>query len=166
VLELAATHVAVVVCAGDMSACDAIETVAGAVPCRVAEDEVMLAGAPDAVGRLLRDATARALAADPCAVVLDASDGWAAWSLWGDSMEAAFSHLSRLRLPDEGFFQGDVAGVPTKVIRYPRRLHLLVPAMWRDYLRDRILERCRSLGVRERTPDSAAMAFVPPEVSR
>jgi hypothetical protein len=39
--------------------------------------------------------------------------------------------------------------VPVKLVAAPGRLDLLVPAMWGDYLRKAILERCRTLGIAE-----------------
>jgi hypothetical protein len=81
-------------------------------------------------------------------VVLDTTDGWAVWTLEGDAAREAFARLSAVPLPSEGFAQGDVAHVPVKVVVTPERLHLLVPAMWGAYLRERVIGA--GLPVRER----------------
>ena len=86
---------------------------------------------------------------DPAAVVLDVTDGWTVLTLSGDRVRDAFAQLSALRLPDDGFVQGDVARVPARVLVEPDGLRILVPAMWGDQLRSRILARCANLGIRE-----------------
>ena len=140
----------VVTCIAEPAACDAAAEGASHVRAlRVAPDEVMFVAAPDAADAIVRAVTRAATSVDPDALVLDATDGWAAWTLRGGATRPAFSRLSALGLPGEGFVQGDVAHVPVKVIAEPERLHLLVPAMWGGYLRERILERCGTLGITE-----------------
>lgn len=79
--------------------------------------------------------------ADPTAIVLDTTDGWAAFALTGQGARQAFARLSDLRLPEAaGFVQGDVARVPVKVLVSGEGLTLLVPAMWGPYLRERFEE--------------------------
>jgi sarcosine oxidase gamma subunit len=148
-LELNESEFGVVTCVADPAACDALSPVAGARTLRPAPDEVMVLGDPSATESLLRTIETEAVALDPDAVVIDASDGWATWTLSGDAIDAALSRLSPLELPREGFAQGDVARVPAKLVAAPGRLDLLVPSMWRDYLRDSILQRCRTLGIGE-----------------
>ena len=65
------------------------------------------------------------------------------------------SRLSDLALPGDGYLQGDVAHVPVRLIVESKCLHLFVPAMWRGYLRRRILERCSTIGVKERATSEA-----------
>jgi sarcosine oxidase gamma subunit len=142
----------VVVCVADAAACDAVAVADASAAVRVAPDEVMLVGAPGDADEIARDAASRAAAIDPDALVLDVSDGWAALTLEGDDVHAAFSRLSPLRLPERGFVQGDVARVPAKVVIEPERLLLLVPSMWGEHLRSRIVERCSALGIREVEP--------------
>ena len=108
---------------------------------RIAPDEAMVLGEPDAAPSVSID--------DPAAVVLDVTDGWTVLTLTGDRVRDAFARLSALRLPDEGFVQGDVSRVPARVLVEPERLRILVPSMWGDHLRSRILARCASLGIRE-----------------
>lgn len=136
-LELGRTPVAVVAAFASPEALDALSP-AGAYRCRVAPDEAMFVGPADAAAALVRDASA-VTAGDPDAVVLDATDGWTALTLSGDEAREAFSHLSELELPKEGYVQGDVAHVPVRVIAAPGRLRLFVPAMWGEYLIERIL---------------------------
>ena len=148
-LELNPSEIGVVTCVADPSACVALPSIADARALRVAPDEVMVLAPAGAVDAIIGTVTAAVATIDPDAVVVDATDGWAAWTLRGDAIGAALSRLTALELPREGFVQGDVARVPVKLVPAPGRLDLLVPAMWRDYLRDAILQRCRTLGFAE-----------------
>jgi len=148
VLELRPREVGVITCVADPTAVDAIGDVAKATVCRVAPDEVMLLCAPDGAPEIARVTAERATAADPDAIVLDAGDGWAAWTLRGDDLDEAFGRLSAVPLAP-GFSQGDVAHVPAKILRSEAAIDLLVPAMWGAYLRERIVARCP--GVVERS---------------
>lgn len=148
-LELAATRASVVGCYAAPEALDALATVEDASSCRAAPDEVLLVGEPGSAEKLVRTAADLTTGTDPDAVALDTTDGWAIWTLAGDATREAFAHLSAVTLPAEGFVQGAVAHVPVKVVVLPDRLHLLVPSMWREHLRERILHDCASLGVRQ-----------------
>ena len=116
----------------------------------LASDEALIMAPLEWRARLTAAVAERAQAIDSDAVVIDSTDGWVTWTLEGDALRAAFSRLSGLDLPDRGFVQGDVARVPAKVIADVRRLHVVVPAMWSEYLHDRIVERCGALGIVER----------------
>ena len=138
-LELHATSFSVVQIFADPSALDAVSDIH-----RVAPDEAMMVGDP---------AVAPAVhVEDPDAVVIDASDGWAVFTLVGDQAHEGFALLSALELPVEGYTQGDVAHLPVRVIVEHDRLHLLVAAMWGTHLRGRILDRCASIDIREVDP--------------
>jgi hypothetical protein len=150
VLELVSTRASCVTVVADPRAVDAVMDVEGAFPCRLAPDEVLLVGAPGDAGRLVAAATDHVSLTDDDALVVDATDGWSLWTLEGEQSRAAVSRLSRFPVPDQGFAQGDAARVAAKLIVRPDRVHLLVPAMWRSYLHDRILERCTSLEISER----------------
>ena len=145
--ELVPTRAAVITCVGTPSAVDAAEAVEGYAG-RVAPDELMLIVEAGDAARACAALLAAAGASD--ALVVDVTDGWAVWTLEGEDTDRAMARLSPLELPEAGFAQGDVARVPAKIVRAPGRVHLLVPAMWRAYLRERILERCAGLQVRER----------------
>ena len=147
-LELRPLAFGVVTCVADPAACDGLPSVAEAA-LRLAPDEVMVLGAPASVEEILETVSGAAMSVDPYAVVLDATDGWAAWGVRGDPVAAALSRLSALEVPREGFVQGEAAGVPVKLVAAAGGLDLLVPAMWRDYVRGAILQRCRSLGIAE-----------------
>jgi sarcosine oxidase gamma subunit len=147
-LDLVGTQVAAVACHAAPDAADAAMSTASAYSCRIAPDEVLLLGKPGTEAKLLDAASKKAGAADPDAVVLDTTDGWTVWTLVGDDAREAFARLSAVPLPAEGFTQGDVAHVPVKVVALTGRLHLLVPAMWGAFLRERIIEV--GLPVRER----------------
>ena len=147
-LELLALRVSAIGCHASPEAADSAMRTSGAYACRVAPDEVLLLAKPGSTSRVVAAASAKAAALDPDAVVLDTTDGWTAWSLVGPDAREAFARLSALTLPAEGFTQGDVAHVPVKVVALPDRVHLLVPAMWGSYLRERILDA--GLPVRER----------------
>jgi len=154
VLELVETRVFALGCFAAPEGADALMGVPGAYACRVAADEVLLIAEPGASDDLARTSAETATAADPDAVVLDTTDGWAVWTLEGNDAREAFARLSAVPLPEQGFTQGDVAHLPAKVVvskgRGHLRLHLLVPAMWGAFLRERILHDCASLGVRQR----------------
>jgi glucokinase len=147
---LSATHAAVTAVYASAEALDRLAP-AGAVACRIAPDEAMFVAAPQDADRVVRDAGA-VTAGDPDAVVLDATDGWAVWTLVGEAAHDAFARLSRLELPVTGFMQGEAAHVAVRVISSSGRIDILVPAMWRDYLRERILARCADLGIGEGVP--------------
>ncbi len=151
-LELARTEVAVALVTATAGAVDAavepLEGVHEAI--RTAPDEALVLGAPRSGAELATTLGERARAVDDDAVALDATDGWAAWTLSGADARAAFAHLSALRLPEgDGATQGEVARVPAKVLARGDRLTLLVPAMWEAHLRERVLADCASLGVTE-----------------
>jgi hypothetical protein len=96
-------------------------------------------GVAEAVGASLRT--------DPDALVLETTDGWTVWSLHGPEASEAFSVLSEVRFA-AGFLQGEVASVPCRVIApAPTTLHVLVPAMWGEYVRGRIVSDCSRLGL-------------------
>lgn len=139
-VEIRAGHLDVVSCHATQASCDAAMAIGGA--CRVAPDEVMIIREPGsaawAVGRVGE-------LVDVHAVVIDATDGWAVLDLGGDDARVAFTYLSALELPDDGFAQGDVANLPAKVLASADGVHVLVPAMLGDELHRRILARCGHL---------------------
>lgn len=153
-LELRPRDVAVITCVGDASAMHAVGSARGVMTCRVAPDETMLLTSSEGAAGALTHAEERARAADGDAVVLDATDGWSAWTLRGDEVSVAFARLSAVPL-GPGFSQGDVAHVPVKIVAAEGTVDLLVPAMWRAYLRERILARCAGLQIVERTEPAA-----------
>lgn len=145
-LELRAVTRTVVECFSDPSALDDLGDPFEARMLRVAADQLMVVG-ESGRGDDLVAAARRSLG--PQALVEEVTDGWAAWLLAGEDVRRAFSILSGLDLPAEGFVQGDVARVPVKVVSSPGRLELLVPSMWTEHLRGRIVRRCSSLGIAE-----------------
>jgi sarcosine oxidase gamma subunit len=145
-IRLERTARSIAACCAEASALEGLAVTPDARMLRVAPDEVMLVGDPGR-GDVLVEAARRALG--PTAIVEDVTDGWTSWTMEGDGLERAFSFLSPLELPAEGFVQGDVARVPVKAIASPGRLELLVPSMWSEHLRDRILRRCAPDGVVE-----------------
>jgi hypothetical protein len=160
VLEVSPVRAAVVTVVADAVAVDAVASAAGDAALRVAPDEAMLIGDASEAGPLERLALDSSARLDPDALVLETSDGWSAWSLRGDAVLEAFARLSRIPPPPSGAEQGEVAGVqgevaevPAKVLFREGELLFLVPAMWREHVRDRILSACESLGVRERAEE-------------
>jgi hypothetical protein len=145
--ELIETRAAV---ASVFASSDALDRLApaGAYACRVAPDEAMFVREPAAAEALLRDAGA-VTAGDPDAVVVDATDGWAVWTLAGEDAREAFTRLSHVELPVGGYTHGEVLRLPVRIVAGSSAVHLFVPSMWRTYLRDKILARCRDLDLAE-----------------
>lgn len=136
-LELARTRTDVVSCLAEAAALDALERPRGALPIRVAPDELLLVGHPGSAPAF-EQAAAPLVELDDDAVVMDVTDGWTVWSLAGSQAREAFERLSMLELPTAGVVQGDVARLPVKVVADGDRLHLFVPSSWGAYLHDRI----------------------------
>ena len=147
-LELVATGAAVALVMASPRALDTLAP-AGSYRCRVAPDEAMFIREPGAAEVLVRDAGS-VRAGDPDAVVLDASDGWVVWTLAGDAALEAFTRLSAIPLT-RGYQQGEVANIPLRLIVEGERVHMFVPAMWREYMRRQVLDRCKTFGVAEST---------------
>lgn len=158
-LELSPTEASVVLCAAAPEAVDAVAGLADVL--RVAPDEAVLVAPPGTAPELVEAATDLVTGLDGDAVVLEATDGWTIWTLQGAEARDAFTYLSALELPEDGFVQGDVAGVPVKVRADGERLRLLVPSMWGAHLRERILSDCVHLGVMER-PGPVPWVVEPP----
>jgi hypothetical protein len=116
-----------------------------AYACWVAADEAMIVARPSATQDTLRAASESIRTEDDDAVVLDVSDGWSVITLRGDGGPDVLARLSELVVDGEGFVQGDVAHVPVRLIAHGERLHLLVPAMWEEHLRSRIVAVARDL---------------------
>lgn len=149
-LELREARAIVLTCVAEPAAIDAAVAAAGTDALRVAPDEAMLLGDPgrDPIIETVRSA---ATGIDPDALVVDTTDGWTLWSLEGEARGEGFARLSHL-VPRDGFAQGDVAHVPAKVLVERRWIAILVPSMWRDAVRERILADCADLDIREAEP--------------
>ena len=136
---------AVVLCSADAAALDALVAPGhGARMLRTASDEALFVADPAVGADVAREVEDRIAALDDDALVLDVSDGWAAWSLAGDDARRAFSYLSNLDPPGNGeFVQGDVARVAAKVLDEPNGLTILLPAYWREHVRERAVVDAR-----------------------
>jgi hypothetical protein len=141
VLELMPSPLGVVSCMAAPEALDALIVPGGVRACRAAPDELLLVGA-ERGAHLVREVADRVAAGDADALVLDATEGWAGWTLAGDGARDAFAFISRLVLPVDGFVQGDVAHVHAKVLAQGERIDVLVPAYWGEHLRRRIAHDC------------------------
>jgi hypothetical protein len=99
---------------------------------------------------------ATALEDDPGAVVLDVSDGWAAWAIRGADARLAFSRVSPLSLPDAGTTQGDVLRLPARVAASAKEVVVFVPAGYGAWLERKLRERCPEIdGPEEAGPEEA-----------
>jgi len=130
--------VGVVAASADAGALDALVVPGRARACRVAEDELLLVCDPEVADEIARETGTRLTALDPDAIVLDATDGWAAIALEGRDADLLFARLSRLPLPSGGFVQGEVAHVPAKVLVDGGRLRILVATSLEHHLRSRV----------------------------
>ena len=117
---------------------------ADAIVHRAAADEAMVTGASDAADALVTTVE-KAVADDPGAVVLDASDGWAAWAIRGADARLAFSRVSPLALPDVGTVQGDVLRLPARVAASAEEVVVFVPAGYGAWFERKLRERCPEL---------------------
>jgi hypothetical protein len=145
VADLRDLPLAVVLCGADAAALDRLVAPGhGARMLRIAADEALFVASPTVAEDVRREVEDRIAALDDDALVLDVSDGWAAWSLAGDDAHRAFSFLSQLDPPAAGtFVQGDVVRVAAKVLDEPDGLTILVPAYWREHLRERAIADAR-----------------------
>jgi hypothetical protein len=165
VLELAPLETTVVTCLADPAAVDAAVAAWEGAAMRVAPDEALLIGgtASDA------ERAARAASIDDDALVLETTGGWAIWALEGEAASQAFARISDLRPPGGSVdarapdgptetsrsLQGEVAGVPAKVLAAGGSIVVVVASTWREAVRERILADCADLSVRERTEPRA-----------
>jgi hypothetical protein len=150
VLELVPVRVSVVTCVADAGAVDRAAAAWPALVLRVAPDEALLVDEDPALEAALNDVRAAARGVDEDALVVDVTDGWMLWRIRGDAADDAFARISQMPAP-QGFAQGEVAHVPAKVVADDRGILLLVPAMWREAVRESVLAECTDLGITEGT---------------
>ena len=136
--EVAPAAVSIVRCLARPDALDALEVPAGAFPCRIAPDELIVIGSREAAGDILAACSRRV----EDGLTLDHTDAFAAWLISGPDAGQAFARLSAIRLPDErpAFVQGAVAGVPAKVLAEPDQILVLVPSTLGSHLGERLTE--------------------------
>jgi len=118
---------------------------------RVAPDEVMATAAADDA-ETLTATLEQAVVGDVGAVVLDVSDGWAAFALAGSDARLAFSRVSPLVLPDAGTVQGDVLRLPAKVAASSAEIVVFVPAGYAAWVERKLRERCPEIASTEAAP--------------
>lgn len=152
-LELAPARATVVRCFGEPRALDGFLS-AGAALGRVAPDELWVVGPASAREELTQRARSHLAGADPDGLVVEQSDGWAAFTITGECATTVIARLSSIALPPDGpaFLQGSVADVPAKVLVDSDRLHLIVPAQLGHHIPARVREACADLGVRVGEP--------------
>jgi hypothetical protein len=147
VLELRVVPAEVIGCFGRPTALDRLADTAE-VGVRIAPDELLLVSPGENGTRLERASELESSlgSVDGGGLVLDLSDGFAVWALFGDQRFEAFSRLSALPLPaPPTCIQGLVAHVPTKVAVRADSLLLIVPSVLSHHLRDRVLASCADL---------------------
>lgn len=115
---------------------------------RIAADEILVLVPTSDAPRVLAEVVAEVEASDAAGMVIDHSDAFFVATLTG-SFRHALARLSALELPETGFVQGLVAGVPCKVFVAADRVHLLPPSTYAHYFSERIFAACSDLGVRE-----------------
>lgn len=153
-LEITRTQVGVVTASATAGALDVLVVPGRAFVCRTADDELVLLCVPEVTDEVAREVATRLAALDPDALVIDATDGWAAVTVAGDGARASFGLLSRLQLPDAGLAQGEIAHVPAKVVAHGEQVLILAPSMWEAHLHDRVtkaLGAARPLATRQWT---------------
>lgn len=141
-LELQPTALSVIGCFARSDKLDALDA-NGAYRVRVAEDELWLLVGPAEVDQTIADATNR-LETD--ALVVDLSDGHAAWTLLGDDRGEIVCRLSAIPMPTPpACVQGLFAHVPAKLLLSEDAFTVIVPATVSEYVRDRIALACDCL---------------------
>jgi hypothetical protein len=149
---------------GPKDALDRVQTPSGVHQGRVAPDELLWLGDPERADELEAEGKKQLAGVGERGLVVDNSDGWALFSLIGEGGSDALARLSSLRVPDEGFLQGKVAGVPGKVFVRAGRIDILCTSDVRWYVGERLLHAGADVGVTAGTaPASAAISG---EVSR
>ncbi|HEY1480729.1 MAG TPA: hypothetical protein VGF46_11900 [Gaiellales bacterium] len=141
---------------GPKDALDRVQTPAGVTQGRIAPDELLWLGDPERASELETEGKRQLSGAGERALVVDNSDGWTLFSLIGDGREDALARLSSLRVPDEGFRQGKIAGVPGKLFARAGRIDLLCTSDVRWYVRERLLHAGHDVGLTEGTPPATA----------
>jgi len=127
---------------------DAVDPGADWTVLGVAEDEALWLGAPDAG---VDPAVERAvLELEPGACVCDVTDGWSGVLLRGPRRHEIFAAISPLRIAEPAsavaLLQGDVLGLPAKIVVLPDAIAVLYPATAEWYVR----ESLRDVGVASR----------------
>jgi hypothetical protein len=144
---------------GPKDALDRVQTPAGVEQGRVAPDELLWLGDPEQATALEAEGRRQLAGAGERALVVDNSDGWTLFSIVGDGRADALARLSSVRLPDQGFRQGKVAGVPGKVFARPGRIDILCTSDVRWYVHERLLHAGADVGLTPGTaPASAAVS--------
>ena len=138
------THACVIACYAGAAALHVLSRDAWwrgrAHPCRVAPDELLLITAPPLGVEVESRARQYFDIHEPSALVVDQTDGFAAWTLDGETATRMLRHLSVNHFPDSrpAFVQGVVAGAPAKVLLVDGAAHVLVPSPLRDYVASRL----------------------------
>jgi sarcosine oxidase gamma subunit len=141
---------------GPKDALDRVQTPAGVEQGRVAPDELLWLGDPEQAKALEAEGRRQLAGAGERALVVDNSDGWTLFSIVGDGRADALARLSSVRLPDQGFRQGNVAGVPGKVFARPGRIDILCTSDVRWYVHERLLHAGADVGLTPGTPPASA----------
>jgi len=152
VLEYSAVDAVLIRCFAQPAVLDGFPGIAGAAACRVANDELMLLGAPTKHATSLDQATAHFESQDPDALVIAHSEAWSFWAISGPAMRRAFARLSANALPPTGpaLIQGALARLPGKALLLSDRILLMAPSQVGHHLPERIRAACADLNPQER----------------
>jgi hypothetical protein len=140
VLSIERSHAAIIACYASAPTLDAFPAIGGSHACRVARDELLLIGPPMDGADTQQRATAHLASVEPSALVLDQSDGWAAFTLRGDEAPRLLAQLSDIPIPNArpAFLQGAVADGPAKVLLVDGAIHVVVPFTLRHHFAGRL----------------------------
>ena len=112
---------------GPPDALEALTVPSGVRAGRVAGDEVLWVGAAGSIDTLLESLQSQLAALGNRAAVVDHSDGYALFTLTGDTRGELFARLSSIRIPaGGGFVQGNFAGVPARIFCDSDRIAVIV----------------------------------------
>ena len=159
-LRFAPTAAAVIRCFAEPDTLDRFPALPSAAACRVAGNEIMILGRHDSCAELLAQALSYLEPADPEGLVIEQSDGWQAWTLWGNSLASALARLSVIQFPAQrpAFVQGAVTQLPAKVLLLSDRALLLIPSTLAHHVPERIRSACADLGPEEVGPVELSLA--------
>jgi hypothetical protein len=149
VLEVARVRSTLIHCLAAEETVGQISQLEGVLAARIAPDETLVVGPPDAAAAMLEQLIGIVRPLDSTSLILDQSAGYAGFCLSGDSETAAFARLSQLSLGNRRpvFMQGLVTRASAKVLAADDSIIFFVSSVVDHVVADRITTACAELDV-------------------